>query len=1774
MACTVTREDIQKRIKNQLADNFDSIKFTKYSDRVVGFIPYDSSNPSKPVLYGKVKKLESQLNEDFQSSEFGPVVSLNQTSDGVQIIVQPSYKLAQAMTSQNEMDENPVYNSRQIIKEGVDFVFEQNPELNNIGTPQQYSAYLDSIFPNSKMKGIVYHGSKEKFDNVDISKSKFQKGFYFAKDKTIAQGYGTLMSLLVNSKNTQIIPQAHFGYYTDSKQDLEIFLNKLELLKKENNLKNSLALQLIDVTNEIRFFNNKKEKENFAQKNSGWKNIEKSLIDNKIKETKSLLESIKNNGEFDTMLTHNDDSQLSLYAVGKSEQIHILGNNKDIEGFKNFTNTFNSRYSEREDNEEVNKPLGDNYVELVNYKESELKKAEANIKRLKQHMYTQDTSQNRAKMKELEQSKQTLENQLEILASNDVDFMFHAVIDDLDAMEQALKSSDAHEVQEVKNKLNWYNEFADGLRNYENKEDYKEIAGKIKQLMADYKQLIQDKVLERMNESFLVQDLLTNLNTDDKAATQLSMTPNESGEYDPITTKDLLKANSDISVLDREFLGLISSTTGDTVLPQYLMAETRLAIQDRMDYAHAQIDKLNSFLNRNPDLKNNEFLFSKDAKGNKDGFIVDLYSGAWFKALGSRKYILKEYYDAIRTEGTSTRKAYIDVLDWYQKNAEVIDFTRLNIVKDIYGQNPEYARYFTRSDEDINAYEENLKQQLGPRYDEIVETLLNKLEKFEEFKQETEGDFAEKNIAQRNLWEFLSKYRANDNSAIGYTYGDANTQSEVYFSNFSDVPILPKSRIKKREITPEGVNYEEVDSGFYSEAFQDVIKDPRKVELWQMYKDMSEFIDATYNIENYGRIAYPKVETLLGERIIETLKDLKQGKLDKKAWDTVHATLHEFKSYIYEQGVNNTEDGVVLPNNSDTSKREITQLAKAKMLKGMSKDAAYEQARKQILNLYSEDINKTFKAVLVEAALHQARLDVQPVAESILEVHKGITDKDNKERKNSIARMEYYINKIIYNRTEKARGKDNTSGKDLSKNSLMTDILNKFRKGDTRLDNQTLKLYTDADKILLAELKEVKETGPVGEFIIKDRGVVLQSVYDAENKEWFYNVNGEIVDKKDFDIAFNDYIIDKINSLGLDTSLVGLTDGVIKTVVLKGLALNPLSGIFNRVEGAHSIMLMDMTGEYWTPGNSDWAKEWMSWTNTIKLHGDRIPGINEKQTQVKIFQQFLTKLGTLQDRKNELQRNVDDSQFNEERLNIFQWAVEHPEFKNQGTIILSMMADTQVIDAQGNSHPLIDMQTGKIAPFDLVNGVMQLKSEFSNFYEANKDTMNKLVLKIEDGVSHSQGNYNQYDIMKWKSKWWGRATSTFMTWFPEHINQRMGFRSNPGELNVNLPQGKLKKDSRYIAAYKASKPAYFVHLLAVMGISYGALSMAGLIGTGLIGAFVYQKFFKKIASEQSIKRDANHAKDIATFLQSALIESLNYPSRIASSIPGVKYARINNKSFKKSNMSQDEMNALRALSRELGVMLTLLAIKMAMSALLYDKDDDRESDARMRHNFVQNQMTKSVNALASFSNPGVLAQDASRIALASQLGEIGSFLNNSIINPDWEKAQKSFWKVTPVPRILTKGEVPWHDKMNYDDMKTVSDVPKPFKWVTDFTKDNATNDEFSAEKAYNKERAEMRDEIRAELMDEYGHNKKALELMVNREMKKRIGTKYKELDYKDALESIEDGEIMKRPTKSKRKVNKAKASRKERETYKDNLKEAGLSDREISQAMREEFNNR
>lgn len=105
------------------------------------------------------------------------------------------------------------------IKEGVDFAFEQNPELAQIGTKEEYSEYLNNIFTESKEKNILYHRTHalnkfDKFSKEKIDSSSNDKAFYFSYNKEGYKERGSrIISAIVDIKNPS------YGGYIDDGAD-------------------------------------------------------------------------------------------------------------------------------------------------------------------------------------------------------------------------------------------------------------------------------------------------------------------------------------------------------------------------------------------------------------------------------------------------------------------------------------------------------------------------------------------------------------------------------------------------------------------------------------------------------------------------------------------------------------------------------------------------------------------------------------------------------------------------------------------------------------------------------------------------------------------------------------------------------------------------------------------------------------------------------------------------------------------------------------------------------------------------------------------------------------------------------------------------------------------------------------------------------------------------------------------------------------------------------------------------------------------------------------------------------------------------------------------------------------------------------------------------------------------------------------------------------------------------------------------------------------------
>lgn len=188
------------------------------------------------------------------------------------------------------------------IKDGVNDIFDGNPELAEMGSKEEYSAYIDSIFPDSKVKDIVYHGSPIK----DLNELK-RGDNNFGKMYTSQYGISFTDKDLIASHYAGKID---FENPEDTSHDSDGQVYRVIL-----NIKNPKT-------------------EDFKGDSYG-----------KVIGTYNLsLESAKEKDGNDSFIAKNisDPLKANTYVVFNPEQIHILGSKQDIEGFKKFKNRLNA----------------------------------------------------------------------------------------------------------------------------------------------------------------------------------------------------------------------------------------------------------------------------------------------------------------------------------------------------------------------------------------------------------------------------------------------------------------------------------------------------------------------------------------------------------------------------------------------------------------------------------------------------------------------------------------------------------------------------------------------------------------------------------------------------------------------------------------------------------------------------------------------------------------------------------------------------------------------------------------------------------------------------------------------------------------------------------------------------------------------------------------------------------------------------------------------------------------------------------------------------------------------------------------------------------------------------------------------------------------------------------------------------------------------------------------------------------------------------------------
>ena len=226
------------------------------------------------------------------------------------------------------------------ITPGITREYESNPELVGIGTLEEYEAYLKTIFPDSKIKGIMYHGKPgERFDAIDFAKLKAGEAFYVTPYRDYAQSYakkagkaGVVVAVLINAKNIKSLT----GAYAAIKEQIEDITNYISDLEQARDGK-KFAIEIFTEDGiEIKIFNSKKARDEAVKNNSGFEVATIESINEVIANKEQRLAEIAETGTYDTIKTNIEGTNDGIYAVFEKEQVHILGSKADITGFRAY----------------------------------------------------------------------------------------------------------------------------------------------------------------------------------------------------------------------------------------------------------------------------------------------------------------------------------------------------------------------------------------------------------------------------------------------------------------------------------------------------------------------------------------------------------------------------------------------------------------------------------------------------------------------------------------------------------------------------------------------------------------------------------------------------------------------------------------------------------------------------------------------------------------------------------------------------------------------------------------------------------------------------------------------------------------------------------------------------------------------------------------------------------------------------------------------------------------------------------------------------------------------------------------------------------------------------------------------------------------------------------------------------------------------------------------------------------------------------------------------
>jgi hypothetical protein len=281
--------------------------------------------------------------------------------------------------------------------------------------------------------------------------------------------------------------------------------------------------------------------------------------------------------------------------------------------------------------------LSKSYTSLKEYKIKQLSYIDTELSRVRHRLKNKPSKELNSKLKSLIRTKEDIQGHIKALNTKEIDALIKVVNLDIEHVKAVLADNNIHSLSEIKKKIDFYRDFANGLRIVGIPDaDLKKMNSDLKDAFlgdeAEVDKLIADKVKEVLINDYNVQEALTNLKDySDPSVLRIRKAMVENGllkeETDEITVDALLYRSKDINMMIENFATI--TDTFDNIIPSVIMSTINNYQNQELNYIIDLIEQLENIQEENPDMKVEDFL-------HEDGRLINVYTKEFAKALQER----------------------------------------------------------------------------------------------------------------------------------------------------------------------------------------------------------------------------------------------------------------------------------------------------------------------------------------------------------------------------------------------------------------------------------------------------------------------------------------------------------------------------------------------------------------------------------------------------------------------------------------------------------------------------------------------------------------------------------------------------------------------------------------------------------------------------------------------------------------------------------------------------------------------------------------------------------------------------------------------------------------------------------------------------------------------------------------------------------------------------------------------------------------------------------